>query len=179
MPAQITFYADKSSEVIVESQLTPDGKSGAYIISSDLLSSRDDASSIGRLIINKVFATDLDGSIVADFTYTVKFSANSGLPSSPFSDVLVFNTKLYNNVLIPPASKNPTEIIQPGQTSVQLTGGVVTSQSSGEFCNQFGYAVKTKDLTNFRKYDVYFPQLVANYTNVFNSLPQPSVAPLA
>lgn len=178
MPAQFSFYTDKASEVIIESQVTPDSKSGVMLISSNLLSSKDDTNSIGRLLITKSFATDLDGSLVADFTYTAKFNSSSGLPSSPFSDVLVFTTKLYNNITIP-ASFNPTEIIQPGQTSVQLTGAVNQFNSSGEFCNQFGYAVKTKDTTNFRKYDVYFPQLVANYTNVFNSLPQPSVAPLA
>jgi hypothetical protein len=77
------------------------------------------------------------------------------------------------------SGENPSEIIPAGQTSVTVTGGINQASSTGQFCNQLGYVVKTKDETRYRQYDVYFPEQVVTAKNVFNSLPQqPSVAPL-
>jgi hypothetical protein len=181
MPASFTCYVNKASEVIVDSSselpITLNGK-GITLVSAPILGSKHDSDVIGTMMISKLYTEDNIGNKLATFTYTLKFNADSDLPSSPFSDVLCLTEKLYNNFTIP-ENGNPSENIPAGESSVVLTGAVNQFESSGEFCNQFGYFNKTKDLTQFRTYEVNFPQLVASYTNVFNSLPQPSVAPLA
>jgi hypothetical protein len=54
-----------------------------------------------------------------------------------------------------------------------------TSLSTGEYANQVGYRETVKDVSkNFVKNTVYFPLPIVTYTNAFNSLPQPSTAPL-
>ena len=178
MPAQFTFYTDKFSEVVVDSRVSF-GKTGVIVVSCNLFRSDTNDTVDGRLLITKSFTTDVDGTIVATFEYTAKFNEASGLPSAPFTDVLCFTTKLYNNITIP-QNFNITEIIPPGQTSVQITCAIDQFLSTGEFCNQFGYVdIITNSNTIFKQYNVYFPLLVAQYTNAFNGLPQPSIAPLA
>ena len=172
MPAQITFYSNKSSEVLV-SELSY-GSTTVSVVSGKILSTPNDSSSLGTLLVTKTTTVDQSGNVYASFVWDFKFDKNNSLTIP--ADLLSISFGFYDQTT---SGVNPTEIVPAGSNSVTLTGGVMGPMCNGEFCNQFGYCNKTKyNSSPYRQYDVYFPQLVASYTNAFNSLPQKNVAPL-
>jgi hypothetical protein len=183
MPASFTFFVDKASEKVLQTTYGIVENTWYTLVEVDVLNDDPHANSglkhhqvIGSMIIEKQTVIASHDNVWAEFNYAIVF--NEGNPMNlPAGDVLALSFSFFNQTT---TSENPSEIIPAGETSVTLTGGVDSNQCSGEFLNQFGYCEKVKDeTTSFRKYSVFFPQLVASYTNVFNSLPQPSVAPLA
>jgi len=175
MPAQITFYSNKSSEVLVsETSSVSIGTTTTSVVSLTILSAPEDSAVIGSGLVTKTATVDQSGNVFATFVWQFKFNANNSLTIP--DDLLSISFGFYDQTT---SGVNPTEVIPSGSNSVTVTGGVVGAASNGEFCNQFGYCNKTKyNSSPYRQYDVYFPQLVASYTNAFNSLPQTNVAPL-
>jgi hypothetical protein len=173
MPAQFTFYSDKSSEVLLSTSVS--GPTTTSVVSANILASASaSASLIGSALVTKTNTIDGSGNVWAIFNWQFQF--NSGNTLSVPADQLVVTFSFNNDTT---SGSNPTESIPTGQTSVTVTGSI-QNYSQGAYQNQFGYVTKVKSATtNFRQYNVFFPQLVANYTNVFNSLPQPNVAPLS
>lgn len=175
MPAQITFYSNKTSEVLVsETSSGAIGTSTTSVVSLDILSAPEDSAIIGSGLVTKTATVDQNGNVFAKFDWQFKFNEDNSLTIP--DDLLAVCFCFFNQTT---SGVNPTEIVPAGSNSVTLTGGVLGPCSNGEFCNQFGYCNKTKyNSSTYRQYDVYFPQLVASYTNAFNSLPQTNVAPL-
>jgi hypothetical protein len=171
MPAQFSFYSDKNSETVL-STTTSGSSTYTSVISANLLASASSSTPIGSLIVTKSNVTDPSNNIWATFKWCFKFNNSNAISVPPNELVAVY--EFFNQTT---AGSNPSENIPAGGSGT-FTGSI-NNASSGEYQNQFGYVIKTKDQSAFRRYDVYFPQLVANYTNVFNSLPQPNVAPLA
>ena len=102
-------------------------------------------------------------SVVSSF---FKFFENSGLPYGD-DNILVAETTLYN------------KYVNGVRADGLYTHPVNQSLSSGEYANQVGYATYVKDSSKvFAEFTFNFPLPVVTYTNVFNSLPQPSTAPL-
>jgi hypothetical protein len=172
MPANFKFYVDKASEQAVVIMMTSDTNATTQV-SAPVLGSEDDTDIIGTLFAVKTWNKDAYGNQWATFEWYVQFFDNSGLPTN---STLQLSFTFFNQTT---GVENPTETIPAGQPSIVVTGSVNSLGSSGEFLNQSGYCNKTDYSTkSFRLYEVYFPQAVVTYTNVFNSLPQPSVAPL-
>ena len=95
-----------------------------------------------------------------------KFFENSGVPYGD-NNILVTNITRVNKVF--------NRVVADGVYQFKMNG----SLSSGEYANQIGYDTYIKDSTKiFASHTIYFPLPVVTYTNAFNSLPQPSTAPL-
>lgn len=172
MPANFKFYVNNASEKSVVIMMTSDSNATTQV-SAPVLGSEDDTDIIGTLFAVKTWNKDAYGNELSTFEWYIQFFDNSGLPTNSTLKLLFTWFNQTTGV------ENPTEKIPNGQTSVVYTGSVDSLGSSGEFLNQSGYCNKTNYSTkSFRLYEVYFPQAVVTYTNVFNSLPQPSVAPL-
>lgn len=166
MPSQFTFYSDKNSETIVSTETYKmiNGMTVVTNMTANVLSSPNNNTQMGTLFIKKTITLDNNNHIWSEFEYKIKHEHG----------IIIFNFNYFDQTT---TGENPTEIV-PNGNSVVLTTGLLSSSASGMFCNQFGYVNKTKDATQFRKFDVYFPQLIASYTNAFNSLPQPPHSPL-
>lgn len=163
MPSQFTFYSDKMSETIVSTESY--GMTVVTNMTANVLSSPNNNTQMGTLFIKKINTLDNNKNVWSEFEYKIKLD----------SGIVIFNFNYFNQTT---TGENPTELIPAGKDSVVLTTGLLSSSASGIFCNQFGYVNKTKNASQFRQFDVYFPQMVCSYTNVFNSLPQPNTAPL-
>jgi hypothetical protein len=175
MPAQFTLYSDKNSEILVSSVQDVIGYASTYttVLTGNVLNAASNSNKIGDYIVTKVASQDASGNVWSQFDYSFQItSPNDGIPTGAIS----FTLNMFNQTSF---SSNPSETIPSGSSSVTLTNGLTSAISTGAYCNQFGYVQKTKSASNFRTYAFTFPQLVASYTNVFDSLPQPSVAPLA
>jgi hypothetical protein len=171
MPSQFTFYSNKNSEVLISN--TSYGNTNISVVSANVLSSQSDSSVIGQLLVTKTNTVDNNNNVYANFEWQIQFNSNANVPPN----LLALSFGFFNQTT---SGQNPTEKIPVGQSQVVVTGGINSASCNGEYCNQFGYCNKTKYASSsFRQYDIYFPQLVASYTNVFNSLPQQNVAPLA
>lgn len=171
MPANFKFYVDKASEQVVV--ISTSDSNATTQVSAPVLGSEDKTDIIGTLFAIKIWNKDAYGNEWANSQWYIQFFDNSGLPTN--STLKLFDA-LFNQTT---GKENPTETIPVDQTSVVVTGSVDPLGSTGEFLNQPGYFNKTNYSTkSFRLYEVYFPQAVVTYTNAFNSLPQPSVAPL-
>jgi len=182
MPTAFTCYINKSSESAnvhqIASTTYPSDPSANITITSGhatLLSqpNSDPSSVIGSVFFTKSYNYDLCGNTISTFVWDFNFDGSGGFAAGNVqSQFYFFNQASYSN-------GNPTEIIPSGQTSVTVQGILNGNLSTTCFANQYGYVIKTKSSTsNYRRYDFYYPQAVMTYTNVFNSLPQPSVAPL-
>lgn len=114
------------------------------------------------IINNNDITTD---DITTNIIY-IKFNELSGVPYGD-DNILVLNKTTYN--------KYTNNILKDGV----YTNIVNPSQSTGEYANQVGYEIYVKDSTKvFGSYTIKFPLPTVTYTNAFNSLPQPSTAPL-
>lgn len=172
MPAKLKFYVNEDNEQAVVIMMTSDTNATTQV-SIPVLGSEDDTDIIGTLFTIKTWNKDAYGNEWVTFEANIQFFDNSGFPTN---STLQLNFTFFNETN---GTINPTEVIPYGKTSIIATGSVNSLVSSGEFLNQSGYCNKTIISTSpFKLYEVYFPQAVVTYTNVFNSLPQPSVAPL-
>lgn len=164
MPSNFNFYVNKSSEksVLVIDQPTYKVTQG----SATVLGSQTDSNVIGSVLFTKTWNQDASGSSQASFEWKIVFNNNTSLPQN---SILNLNFEFKDQTT---GSNNPTETIPSGSTSVTVTGAVQNLASSGEFINQPGYCNKTKSSSSsYRLYEVYFPQAVVTYTNVFNNYP--------
>jgi hypothetical protein len=168
MPAEITFYRLKepTTTILYES---PDK---TYIISKNIhdIYNSDDLETaliIGQstAIINKIInETDL----VTSSTIFRKFNEQSGVPSGD-NNILVTSTTQYNKF------DEDGKVIKDGN----YIDCVASEQSTGEYANQVGYVERVVDsVKGIVKSRLVFPLPILTYTNAFNSLPQPSTAPL-
>jgi len=176
MPSSFTLTSDKTSEVVISSQTVSNGSTGTIttVVTGNVLSSSSGSNKeIGKYIVTKVTSLDTAGNIWSDFNYTFQItnSSNGIYPTGSINFVLHY----YNQTNY---ASNPTETI-PSGGSASFTNGLLSAVSTGQYCNQFGYVVKTKNSTNIRSFSFTYPQLIAGYSTAFDNSPQPSVAPLA
>jgi hypothetical protein len=165
MPASLTYYSEKTS-----SNIQPEFISGEldYALFQDFFNLYDKNNNvIGSVTDTGTFVRNPSGDIIVNTNSYIKFNELSGFP---YGD---------DNIL----SCTFTYVNKVDLTNSQLLEGTYTgasnSCSTGEYLNQVAYSQFTRD--NSQKYDkvtVNFPLPILTYTNAFNSLPQPSVAPL-
>jgi hypothetical protein len=117
--------------------------------------------------------------------YTVTISANNNDNIATLQAFFVFNEYAGvpygdENVLV----VNYTTVNKIDVSNLTLKIGNYTTAlnsnlSTGEYANQVGYREYFKTVTKlFNEFIFYFPLPTVTYTNAFNSLPQPSTAPL-
>jgi len=182
MPAQTSFYTNSDQEIVLSSTEVSASFNSIIvtaIVTSPIYSSMECTTKVGTFLCTKQ-VTSVNGAtsgegLFATFSWQFQFSEGNILQLPANELDATFN--LAGSVVILP---NPTELLPLGASSQTYNGSANSAHGNGEFLNQFGYLVKTKYATSpVRKFDVYFPQLIAQYTNAFNSLPQPSLAPSA
>lgn len=168
MPAEFTFYRLKKPETTILYE-SPDK---TYIIFKnmfDVYNSNDlkNATIIGQStgIVSKILnETD----VITSATVFRKFNEYAGVPYGD-NNILVSSSTQYNKFSRDGKFINDGNYIQ----------NLASDQSSGEYANQVGYIERVVDsVKGLDKHKVYFPLPILTYTNAFNSLPQPSTAPL-
>lgn len=95
----------------------------------------------------------------------IKFFENSDLPYGD-DNILVLSGTFFN------------KYSQNGSVDGTYTHQVNSALSSGEYSGQVGYAQTVKKNGSNDATTINFPLPTVTYTNAFNSLPQPSTAPL-
>jgi hypothetical protein len=165
MPASLVYYSEKTS-----SNIQPEFISGEldYALFQDFFNLYDENNNvIGSETTLGTFVRNPSGDIIINTNSYIKFNELSGFPYGD-DNILSFTFTYVNKVDL---------------TNYQLIEGTYTGVSnacsSGEYANQVAYSQFTID--NSQKYDkiiVNFPLPTVTYTNAFNSLPQPSTAPL-
>jgi len=169
MPAQFTFYTK-----ISESNAPPtiyyessDKKYKTFGRTSNIYNNEDleTCKIIGtKFVIYNTILVD-DENIQAFTSTSYKFNENSGLPFGN-DNILVVDSKFWNGVIN-------------NITTFGIKIASISTSSTGEFANQTGYEEYIKDGKKiFAQTTIYFPLPIVTYTNAFNSLPQPSTAPL-
>jgi hypothetical protein len=175
MPAEFTVYFKISDSIKPPTILyeSPDKSYSVFkritpVYNSDSL---ETAKKIGirtliyTSIINDYDDDTKDDNITAVTSY-YKFNEFAGVPYGD-ENILVVNSTRFNDFI---NRKLKDGIFRPI---------VNPSQSTGEYANQVGYAKVTRDSSKvFESFEFKFPLPILTYTNAFNSLPQPSVAPL-
>ena len=168
MPAEFSYFTKQEGynkkDILYES---PDKNYVIYKKVINLYNSDDveNAKVIGVRTIIYTQTTDADDIVTSTTNYT-KFYENAGVPYGD-NNILVTNNTRYN--------KYTDYILKDGI----YTNIVNQNESTGEYANQIGYLNYEKDSTKiFNKGTYYFPLPTVTYTSAFNSLPQPSTAPL-
>jgi len=169
MPAQFSFYikiADTKTDPIILYE-SPDKNYISYkreipLYNSDSL---ETAKVIGIETVIYTNIINVSGSINSSKTF-IKFNEVSELPYGD-NNILVHTRTGYDD--------NKNTILVDGVYLFIVS----QNESTGEYANQVGYIEYVKDSTKIlAKETCYFPQPILTYTNAFNSLPQPSTAPL-
>jgi len=107
------------------------------------------------------------GKPIVDLTTYYNFNEKSGLPYGD-ANILITSQSIGNYYV---NGKKPE-----GDYYEQVN----STLSTGEWSGQVGYVKQNKKNANSisNKYEFNFPLPIVTYTNTFNSLPQPSTAPL-
>jgi hypothetical protein len=105
---------------------------------------------------------------VCTFNAFIEFNETSGVPYGS-NNILVWSNTFINNI-------NPVTFLS---YYAIYNFPLNTNLSTGEYANQVGYREYIKlEGSLFWKNIIHFPLPTVTYTNAFNSLPQPSTAPL-
>jgi hypothetical protein len=184
MPAEIVFYfrnlpknynGKKPSRVLFE---TPDKsycivRKTLNVYDSETLTKKIGVASVTYTLDKLIDANDEIQNIIIVNTVII-FNDNASFPNGN-DNILVFDATYAGDVYnLSDLSSSNFALLDGFYKSV-----VNTSLSTGEYANQLGYRETVKDVSkNFVKNTVYFPLPTVTYTNAFNSLPQPSTAPL-
>lgn len=169
MPAQVSFYI-KISDTKTKPIILYESSDKNYIIYKREMPLYDsDSLENAKVVANQtVIYTNIinvDDLINPNTTF-IRFNEILGVPYGD-KNILVTNFTNYNNI--------KDKIMVDGVYKFNIN----QSESSGEYANQVGYIEYIKDSSKiFAKQTVYFPLPTVTYTNAFNSLPQPSTAPL-
>jgi len=166
MPATIVFYREDVTPPKTILYESPDKKYIVYQRYTQIYGNPECTDIIGyQNIIYTTTFNEVDE--ITSIKLFLKFNEKSGLPNGD-DNILVVNNTRVNKIS--------------GDTFIKnIYKGVVNSfESTGEYANQVGYYIyyKTDAIYNSFKYEVFFPLPTVTYTNAFNSLPQPSTAPL-
>ena len=164
MPASTQINSDKNSEIVLSSTVDSTGTTYITVLTGNLLKT-DNSTQIGTYLATKTCTKDTNNNVWSKFEYNFQIGPNAGIPSGSID----FTLNYYNETTF---TSNPSENIG------SYTNGLNAPVSTDAYCNQVGYVTKTKSSSQFRTYLFNWPLPVVNYTNAFNSLPQPSVAPL-
>jgi len=169
MPASFTVYINDTQMEYEKVVLSPT----TYIeFFKNFLYKYDDPECkkepIGILAVEQSVHIFPTGNMIQNGNAYNNFYSNSGLPYGDANILIVSfsnSTNLLNN-----ASSQDSSYSQ--QVNPIL--------STGEWSGQIGYENATIDKTNpkISKHEFNFPLPIVTYTNAFNSLPQPSTAPL-
>jgi hypothetical protein len=166
MPATIVFYREAIAPPKTILYESPNKNYIIYQRYNPLYSNPECTDIIGNQTTIYTTTFNVDDEITSVKLF-LKFNEISGVPYGDDNILVVTNTrvnKINGDIFI----KNI------------YTGVVSTNESTGEYANQTGYYnyYKTDSEYNSYKYEVFFPLPIVTYTNAFNSLPQPSTAPL-
>ena len=171
MPAEFTVYV-KLTDLIKPPTILYESPDKSYSVFKRIITIYDNDSLetskvIGmRTIMYTSIKNDDDNNITSVTIYD-RFNELAGVPYGD-DNILVLNGTRYGDKYI-------NNIIKDG-VYINI---VNPSLSTGEYANQVGYLTFTKDSKKpFASLTVVFPQPILTYTNAFNSLPQPSTAPL-
>jgi len=169
MPAQFNYFF-KIADTKVPPTIfyeTPDKNYAVFervfpMYNSD---NKETAKVIGKYTATYTTITNAEDVITSTKNF-LKFNKDSGVPYGDDNILVTTNTR-YNKV---------TDKIQAdGKYIIKVS----PNESTGEYANQVGYVEYDKDSSKiFAEQTVYFPLPIVTYTNAFNSLPQPSTAPL-
>lgn len=166
MPATIVFYRLKEEAPITVLYESPDKNYIVYQRYGQIYSNPECTNNIGNITVINTSTLNEDDEITSIKAFT-KFNEKSGYPYGD-DNILVVNHTRVNK--------------KDGDVFIKniYTGIVNTAESTGEYANQTGYYkyYKKDSEYNSYKYEVFFPLPIVTYTNAFNSLPQPSTAPL-
>jgi hypothetical protein len=162
MPASLVFYSKNKGITKTILYESPDKNYIVYQRYSPIYSNPECTDNIGNRTINYTSTLNEDDEITAVKIF-FKFNENSGYPYGD-DNILVVNHTRVNK--------------RNGDVFIKniYRGSVNTNESTGEYLNQTGYYTYYKEDND--KYEVFFPLPTVTYTNAFNSLPQPSTAPL-
>jgi hypothetical protein len=165
MPASLTYYREKTASKAQIEFLSGDTD---YAVIQEILNLYDKNDNIiGTNTSLSTLVRNPAGDIILTGNSYVKFNELSGYPYGD-DNIFSFTFTIFNKLDF---------------TTGLLVDGTYPSNSNacstGEYANQVAYAQLIRDST--QKYDkvtVNFPLPTLTYTNAFNSLPQPSTAPL-
>lgn len=169
MPAQFSFFC-KTADTKVAPTIHHESPDKSYVIFKRTLPIYNTDNLKTTQIIGSYTAMYTSVSNPDDlFTSTqniIKFFENSGLPYGDDNILVTTSTK---------SNKVENNIVIDGKYTLIISA----NESTGKYANQVGYNSYTKDSSKiFIKHDVYFPLPILTYTNAFNSISQPSTAPL-
>jgi hypothetical protein len=184
MPSEIVFYfknlpknynGEKSHRVIYEN---PDEdyriiKKTLNVYDSETLTKKIGVASVTYTLDKLIDVNYKEYNTIIVNTFII-FNDNTSFPNGN-NNILVFDATYVGDIFnLSDLSSSNFALLDGFYKSV-----VNTSLSTGEYANQVGYRETVKDASkNFVKNTVYFPLPTVTYTNAFNSLPQPSTAPL-
>ena len=165
MPATIVFYTDPNDVQDYEQFVFSPNTILSYFTRN--VYSDPQCTKIIGTIFYETYDHRFSGNSVLYGNVFIKFFENSGFPYGDDNILVISGTnvnKLVNNFLI-----DGTYMSQ-----------VNSTLSSGEYSGQVGNSRTIRNIKDGLNdvSTVYFPLPILTYTNAFNSLPQPSTAPL-
>ena len=164
MPASFTFYNNSKEYLNLKISTSEDGVT-SRTFSKIIYNSHDLDKSIGIATYSYNFQYDSNNNVYNYGNMFIKFDNNSGFPNGE-DNILVLSSTSVNKF-----DKNNESVDR------EFTQQINQSLSTGEYSGQIGYS-DTSRRNGVVTRNVYFPQPILTYTNAFNSLPQPSTAPL-
>jgi len=174
MPASISYYRAKDTTTLDVDFISTDLDNSYGKNLQNLYNADGNLIGTENILLHGIkFASD---DIIVTYTSFNRFNELSGFPNGDdniLSLTTTFVNKL-NDTSLPVLKEDNLLMLKEGTYTLNYN-----PLSTGQYANQVCYAQFTRD--DSQKYDnviVNFPQPVITYTNVFNSLSQPSVAPL-
>ena len=165
MPASLTYYRENTASKAQIEFLSGDSD---YAVIQEILNLYDENDNIiGTNTSLSTLVRNPAGDIILTGNSYVKFNELSGYPYGD-DNIFSFTFTFFNKLDF------TTGLLVDGTYT-----GISNAYSTGEYANQVAYGQLIRDSS--QKYDketVNFPLPTLTYTNAFNSLPQPSTAPL-
>jgi hypothetical protein len=171
MPAEFTVYV-KIADLVKRPTILYESPDESYSVYKRIVTlyNTDQLASAIEIGIRTIMYTSIMNNFTNNINSVTVYDRFNELAGVPYGDnnILVVNGTRYGDIYINKVIKDGVyiNIVNP-------------SQSTGEYANQVGYLEFNKDSTKtFASLTFKFPQPILTYTNAFNSLPQPSTAPL-
>ena len=174
MPASLSYYRAKNTTTIDVDFISSDLDTSIGKTLQNLYDADGNLIGTENILLEAVkFASD---DVIVTYTSFSRFNELSGFPNGD-DNILSLTTTFVNKLTdssLPILKEDSLLILKEGTYTLNYN-----PLSIGEYANQVCYAQFTRD--NSQTYDkvvVNFPLPILTYTNAFNSLPQPSTAPL-
>ena len=166
MPATIVFYTNPSDVQDYEKFVFSPNTTLTYFTRN--VYSDPQCSKIIGTKFYETYVHNFSGNSAIYFNAFIKFFENSGFPYGD-DNILVISGTSVNKT-------RPDNLLLDGTYIYQVNSALSNGEYSGQVGNCRHIVNREASLNNVTT--VYFPQPILTYTNAFNSLPQPSTAPL-